>query len=222
MEVKNYKFVNALRALIGVVSLVLLMNRGEATTFSVGGSKGWSVPSDNAPVFNEWAQKMRFQIGDSLLFKYPAATDSVLQVSKQDFDNCNTNLPIAKYTDGNTEFKLTKSGPYYFISGNKDNCNKNEKLVVIVMADRTANKNSPPSPLPSPTPLPSPPTITPSPAPTTSSDQQPPVASPPSDEGSTPAPSADSNPPKNNAAFYVLSFVGSIGAFVGSSLFLAF
>lgn len=77
MEVKNYKFVNALRALIGVVSLVLLMNRGEATTFSVGGSKGWSVPSDNAPVFNEWAQKMRFQIGDSLC-KYLVCSFSLL------------------------------------------------------------------------------------------------------------------------------------------------
>lgn len=152
------------------------------------------------------------------MFKYQASSDSVLQVTKQGFDNCNTNSPIAKYTDGNTEFKLTKSGPYYFISGNKDNCNKNEKLVVVVMADRSANKNSPPSPSPSPSTS----TTTPSPAPTTSSDQQPPVASPPSDEGSTPAPSADSNPPKNNAAFYVMSFVGSIGAFVGSSLFLAF
>ena len=51
---------------IGVVSLVLLMQRGEATTFVVGGTKGWTVPPNNSPVFNQWAEKMRFQLGDSL------------------------------------------------------------------------------------------------------------------------------------------------------------
>lgn len=148
------------------------------------------------------------------MFKYQASSDSVLQVTKQGFDNCNTNSPIAKYNDGNTEFKLKKSGPYYFISGNKDNCNKNEKLVVIVMASRTT-KNSPPPPS----------TNAPSPGPTTTSDQQPPVASPPSDDGSTSAPSApsaESNPPKNGASSYVMSVLGSLGAFMGYSLFLAF
>ena len=146
-----------------------------------------------------------------VVFKYQASSDSVLQVTKQDFDNCNTHSPIAKFNDGNTEFKLKKSGPYYFISGNKDNCNKNEKLVVIVMANRTT-KNSPPSPS----------TNAPSPGPTTS-DQQPPVTSPPSDDGSTSAPSAESNPPKNGATSYIMmSVLGSLGAFMGSSLFLAF
>lgn len=57
--------VNALHAL-GLVSLVLFMQRSEATTFTVGGSKGWCVPSDNSPAFNQWAERMRFQIGDSI------------------------------------------------------------------------------------------------------------------------------------------------------------
>ncbi|XP_021750868.1 early nodulin-like protein 1 [Chenopodium quinoa] len=213
-------FVNAL----GLVSLVLLMQRGDATTFTVGGSKGWSVPSDNGNVYNQWAERMRFQVGDSILFKYPSSSDSVLQVSKEDYSSCTTTSPIAKYTDGNTEFKFSKSGPYYFISGNKDNCNKNEKLAVVVMADRSG-KSSPPSPSAS----------APSPAPTTSHDQQPPIASPPMDNGTTLAPagglgpsadlapSAESNPPKKNgAASTVMSFVGAFGAFVGSSVILAF
>jgi len=53
-------------AVIGVVSLVLLMQRGEATTFVVGGTQGWTAPPNNSPVFNQWAEKMRFQVGDSL------------------------------------------------------------------------------------------------------------------------------------------------------------
>ncbi|KNA12837.1 hypothetical protein SOVF_122300 [Spinacia oleracea] len=207
-------FINAL----GLVSLVLLIQRGEATTFTVGGSKGWSVPSDNGQVFNQWAEKMRFQIGDSILFVYQSASDSVLQVTKEDYSSCTTTSPIAKYTDGHTEFKFSNSGPYYFISGNKDNCNKNEKVTVVVMADRSS-KNSPPSPSPSASP----------PAPGTGHDEQPPVASPPMaasppmDDGTTLAPSVESNPPNDNgAASFVISFVGSLGAFVASSLFLAF
>lgn len=192
---------------LGLVSLVLFMQRSEATQFKVGGSKGWSVPSDNSPVYNQWAENMRFQVGDSLLFVYPSASDSVLQVSKEDYSSCTTTSPIAKFTDGNTEFKFSKSGPYYFISGNKDNCNKNEKLTVVVMADRSSN-NTVSNPPPSPSPSASPP--------------QPPTASPPVDDGTTSAPSAESNPPKNGAAYVVMSFMGSLGAFVGSSLILAF
>jgi len=44
-----------------------------AYEFIVGGQKGWSVPSDpNSNPYSQWAQKSRFQIGDSLgkfLFK---------------------------------------------------------------------------------------------------------------------------------------------------------
>ncbi|KAH9623172.1 hypothetical protein KSS87_019284 [Heliosperma pusillum] len=194
--------------ILGLFGLVLFMQRGEAATFTVGGSKGWSVPSDNSAVYNQWAEKMRFQIGDSLLFVYQTS-DSVLQVSKEDFTNCNTNSPIAKFSDGHTDFKFSKSGPYYFISGNKDNCNKNEKLVVIVLADRTTKTTSPPSP------------VAPSPAPVV--DQQPPAASPPAPNATvvSPAPSAEADQPRNGATSVALTF-GSVGALVGATLLLAF
>ncbi|KAJ8435917.1 hypothetical protein Cgig2_013264 [Carnegiea gigantea] len=197
-------------AVIGVLSLVLLMQRGEATTFVVGGTKGWTVPPNNSPVFNQWAEKMRFQLGDSLLFVYHPANDSVLRVTKENYDSCNTTSPLEKYTDGHTEIKFNQSGPYYFISGNKDDCLKNEKLVVVVLADRTKKASSPPSPPPSSTPAPAPTTASP-PAPST-------------DEGGAAAPSAESHPPKSVAApsMLGLSFVGSLGAFVGSTLLLGF
>lgn len=70
------------------------------------------------------------------VFVYLPDKDSVLQVKKEDYDNCNTAEPLEKFNDGNTSFKFNHSGPYYFISGIADNCNKNEKLVVVVMADR--------------------------------------------------------------------------------------
>ncbi|KAL2943768.1 Early nodulin-like protein 1 [Bienertia sinuspersici] len=224
------KFVSAMHV-IGVVSVVLFMQRGEATQFTVGGSKGWCVPSDNGAAYNQWAEKMRFQIGDSILFVYPSGKDSVLQVSKEDYSSCTTTSPITKYTDGHTDFKFTKSGPYHFISGNKDNCNKNEKLVVVVMADRSSNSSSKASSPPAPAPSVSdheqqqPPVGSQQQPPVSTPQMQPPVASPPTDDGTTGsglAPSAESNPPPNGAAAFAMSFVGSFAAFVGSSLVLAF
>ncbi|CAE5967973.1 unnamed protein product [Arabidopsis arenosa] len=161
----------------GLVCFLMIADRAYAREFTVGGATGWTVPS-GAQVYSQWAEQSRFQIGDSLLFVYQSNQDSVLQVTRDAYDSCNTDSPIAKFADGKTSVTLNHSGPYYFISGNKDNCKKNEKLVVIVMADRSGNKNttsSPPSPAPAPSgeSSPSPPVsgtfeMTPAPTPTTS------------------------------------------------------
>ncbi|WJX73515.1 hypothetical protein P8452_57286 [Trifolium repens] len=172
--------------------LLVLMQKGYAYEFIVGGQKGWSVPSDpNANPYNQWAEKSRFQVGDTLVFNYQSGQDSIIQVnSQQDYENCNTDAASsAKASDGHTVIKLNKSGPHYFISGNKNNCLKNEKLLVIVLADRT-NKNSntnqtttPPSPSPSVS-------ISPSPSPLSShsSDALAPILPPSQLEGSSPPP----------------------------------
>uniref|UniRef100_A0A1J3D8G1 Early nodulin-like protein 1 n=1 Tax=Noccaea caerulescens TaxID=107243 RepID=A0A1J3D8G1_NOCCA len=161
---------------LGLVCLFMIVNKAYAREFAVGGAKGWTVPS-GSQVYSQWAEQSRFQIGDSLLFVYQPNQDSVLQVTRDAYDSCNADAPTAKFADGKTSFALTHSGPYYFISGNKDNCNKNEKLVVIVMADRSGNNNnttapSPPSQAPAPS-APSPPVtgtfeMTPAPMPTPS------------------------------------------------------
>ncbi|KZV56422.1 early nodulin-like protein 3 [Dorcoceras hygrometricum] len=174
-----------------IFNVLLLIKKGDAFEFRVGGSKGtWAVPSDpNSSEYNKWAERNRFQIGDSLLFVYAGDQDSVLQVTKDDYTNCNTASPIAKYSDGHTVIKFNQSGPYYFISGVDDNCHKNEKLVVVVLADRS--KHSPPSPAPS-------------------SEESP---SPPSDEETNPtaAPSQESSPPNNGVSSIVHGVVGTVG-----------
>ncbi|KAA0046497.1 early nodulin-like protein 3 [Cucumis melo var. makuwa] len=138
----------------------------EGTQFIVGGAKGWSVSM--AQTYNQWAEANRFQIGDSLVFNYDAGQDSVLQVTQDDYTNCNIQSPIKQYSGGHSVFQFDKSGPHYFISGNKDNCLKNEKLVVIVLADRSnsiSNQTTTP-PISAPSPSPSNSTEpTPSPAP---------------------------------------------------------
>ncbi|KAF9589100.1 hypothetical protein IFM89_018831 [Coptis chinensis] len=204
----------ALHALV-LFGLVLLMQRAGATDYKVGGAKGWSVPNDpNAPSYNQWAEGERFRIGDSLLFVYPSDKDSVLQVNMDDYTNCNTASPIATFTDGKTVFKFSQSGAHYFISGNKDNCVKNEKMHIIVMADRSNQSSKSNQTMTSPPPPPSEMSTPPSPPPSGSLDIVP-APAPVGEE--SPSPPA---PPPSGASSIFLSVIGSFGAFVGSSLLL--
>lgn len=82
------------------------------------------------------------------MWKYDSAKDSVLLVTKEDYVNCNTSSPIQQYKDGETRIVLDKSGPFYFISGTKDHCEKGQKLIVVVLSQR--NTTSAISPAPSP------------------------------------------------------------------------
>ncbi|KAJ4848491.1 hypothetical protein Tsubulata_003364 [Turnera subulata] len=200
--------------LLGLFCLVLLVKKTTALQFTVGGAKGWTVPDNSgANSYNQWAERTRFQIGDSLLFIYKPDQDSVLQVAKQSYDTCDTTNYINKYTDGHTVFTFKQNGPYYFISGNPDNCNKNEKLIIVVMADRSnrspsTNQTTPaPAPTPSanqtspaPAPAPAPTTnqTTSAPAPSPSTNQTSPASPPNPDTAGTapsPAPSGEQSPP---------------------------
>ncbi|XP_060190939.1 early nodulin-like protein 9 [Lycium barbarum] len=216
--------------ILGLLNILMLLQNANCYEHKVGGSGDWSVPMDpNANNYDQWAQRSRFQIDDTLSFNYPADKDSVLLVNKADFDNCNIASPIEKYSDGHSVVKFDHSGPYYFISGVHDNCVKNQKLHVIVMANRSKsnervasspspsanfNKTVPPSPSAN---------VPPSPAP--SGEEAP--SSPPTGSveiNPTAAPSQESTPPhsKNGASSMVLSFVGSTAAFIGSSIILGF
>ncbi|KAE9592967.1 hypothetical protein Lal_00029237 [Lupinus albus] len=195
---------------LGWLCVLVLVHKGVAGyEFIVGGQKGWSVPSDpNYNPFNQWAEKSRFQIGDSIVFNYQPGQDSVLYVKSEDYGNCNSDSPYAKFYDGHTVIKLNQSGPHYFISGNKDNCLKNEKVTVIVLADRNnhnpsntnqTNNVSPPSPQSSYAPPPSG-TVESNPSPA-------PVYEP---------------PPPNAAASIFINYAASIGTFMASLLLLSF
>ncbi|XP_059662662.1 early nodulin-like protein 3 [Cornus florida] len=142
-----------------------LICTSNAYRFIVGGGDGWVLsPFEN---YNHWAQRNRFQVNDTLFFKYKNGSDSVLVVKKDDYDKCNTEKPIMKMDDGDSVFKFDRSGPFFFISGNKDNCQKGQKLIVVVLAVRNHHK-SPPAPVgQTPASSPSPTKSSPSPAPAT-------------------------------------------------------
>ncbi|KAH0736015.1 hypothetical protein KY285_011722 [Solanum tuberosum] len=186
------------RHVVVLLMLACLFTSSYSSQYTVGGKDGWVLnPSVD---YNTWSQHMRFIINDSVLFKYKQGADSVLEVSKDDYDKCNTGNPIKKMEDGNSIFTLDRSGPFYFISGNKDNCDKGQKLQIIVISVR--NQGKPPQ-------TPAPGVAPPSNGSTTPS----PTGSPPSTGGSSPA----ASPPKGSSTPGTPSPTGSPPSTGGSS-----
>ncbi|KAK4576784.1 hypothetical protein RGQ29_027358 [Quercus rubra] len=171
----------------------------QASKFYVGGRDGWVLhPSEN---YTHWTQKNRFQINDTLVFKYKKGSDSVLLVNKDDYYNCSTKNPIKKLEEGDSEYKLDKSGPFFFISGKEQNCEKGQKLIVTVLSVKHSNTSHPPKTPTAPTQAPTPssshtPKVPPSLAPSSSS-PGPSIATSPISQGpvtTTPATSPSFSP----------------------------
>ncbi|GAB4846434.1 hypothetical protein Ancab_025439 [Ancistrocladus abbreviatus] len=136
----------AFRGLLPLLSVIfsLSLSFSHAYRFYVGGKDGWVIhPSED---YSQWAGRNRFLINDILYFKYKKGEDSVLVVNKDDYDSCNTQKPILKLENGDSEFKVTRSGPFFFISGVKDHCLKGQKLTVVVLhLPRPPPTTAPPS-----------------------------------------------------------------------------
>ncbi|PSR91875.1 Early nodulin-like protein [Actinidia chinensis var. chinensis] len=127
------------RAVSSSMALLLLcfLSLTEGRDLLVGGkTDAWKIPSSESDSLNKWSERSRFVIGDSLVWKYDSSKDSVLEVSKTDYETCNTSKPIAEYKDGNTKVELHRSGPFYFISGAHDHCQQGQKLTVVVISPR--------------------------------------------------------------------------------------
>ncbi|KAL6196531.1 hypothetical protein ACLB2K_032146 [Fragaria x ananassa] len=222
-----------------VLSRAFMWHKGYK--FYVGGRDGWVLkPSES---YNHWAERNRFQVNDTLYFKYNKGSDSVLVVNKDNFFNCNTSNPIQKLDEGNSEFKFDRSGPFYFISGQDGNCANGQKLIIIVLAVRhrqTSPSAAPPqgsAPAPAPATAPSSSPLSPSHSPSTNPVTSPvPASSPPSSVGTAPTPSGDvtspppgsnqnSTAPKGNGAYGVTAssvLVSSVVVLVSSAFVSSF
>ncbi|KAK6946705.1 Phytocyanin domain [Dillenia turbinata] len=168
--------------------LTVFVCSSDAYKFYVGGKDGWVLnPKEE---YNHWAGRNRFLINDVLFFKYKNGTDSVLVVNKDDYDKCNAQNPILKLEGGDSVFTLDRSGPFYFISGNKESCDQGQKLIVVVLS--SAHFKTPP---PSVSPKPSP--SSPAPAPVSHSPATSPVSAPtPSSVSPVSAPTPSPSPAK--------------------------
>ncbi|WOH02803.1 hypothetical protein DCAR_0522193 [Daucus carota subsp. sativus] len=133
--------------------VVVVLSACEAREFVVGKEKEWKIPSDPLSSYNVWASSQRFLKGDHLVFKYDGKKDSVVEVNHDGYQNCDVDKPyvLKSYNNGDTSIELKGEGPFYFISGNKDNCEKGEKLEVkLVKKNHHGHHVSHVSPAPAP------------------------------------------------------------------------
>ncbi|KAK3121435.1 hypothetical protein QOZ80_8BG0653140 [Eleusine coracana subsp. coracana] len=113
----------------------------------VGGhDHGWKVPVQPNGL-NLWSSIHRFQIGDNLVFKYDDASDSVLEVTRDDYNRCSTASPLATHKAagagagaGLVTVPLPRSGPFYFISGKPGSCQMGERVVIVVMSEKHSRR----------------------------------------------------------------------------------
>ncbi|WOL14641.1 hypothetical protein Cni_G23422 [Canna indica] len=177
--------------LIGEV-LIGLIGLAGAYQFYAGGRDGWVLnPSES---YHDWSSRNRFQVNDTIVFRYKKGNDSVLLASKQDFDACNTSNPIARLDGGDSLFKFNRSGQFFFISGVPEKCRQGQKLQIVVMA---ARRNWPPpiSVPPSLSPLPLPPAASPSSLPPSTAN--PPVGAPTAAGAASPTSSGSGQSPES-------------------------
>ncbi|CAA2955402.1 early nodulin 1 [Olea europaea subsp. europaea] len=96
--------------LLFLVLMFLLCVLSEAREFVVDGENNLRAVPSSVDKFNKWAEKTRFQIGDSLVLKYDSKTDSVLEVTEEDYKISNNANSKKSYHDVETKILLEKSG----------------------------------------------------------------------------------------------------------------
>ncbi|KAG0539388.1 hypothetical protein BDA96_03G318300 [Sorghum bicolor] len=135
--------------LVIVVGLAAVVSSSEAHVFYAGGHDGWVLSPTES--YNHWAGRNRFQVNDTIVFTHEKGVDdSVLLVTEQDFDTCNTRNPVRRLqaaavgsSSGSSVLRLDRSGPFFFISSDEDRCQKGQKLYIIVMAVRRPTTTTP-------------------------------------------------------------------------------
>ncbi|RZS07576.1 hypothetical protein BHM03_00038456 [Ensete ventricosum] len=152
-----------------LLSFFMLISIAAGTQFKVGGSNGWSVPDTNAMSYSQWAEKNRFKIGDSLCKFF------------------NQYILFCFH-----EFTIHYANVIHLKLLWKDNCEKNEKIVVVVMADRSNSSSLAPAPLPAS------------------------ASSPPPPYGGVVEEPTAQPPPPNGASSRVVDIVSAIGAVLGA------
>ncbi|XWS47874.1 hypothetical protein CRYUN_Cryun13aG0023100 [Craigia yunnanensis] len=103
--------------------------------YEVNGDNGWIAPKHDNQIYNHWASSNRFKVNDTIHFKYKK--DSVLVVTKEEYDKCQPAHPQFFSNNGDTVYKLDRPGLFYFISGVTGHCQKGQKMIIKVLEPAT-------------------------------------------------------------------------------------
>ncbi|XP_010469615.1 PREDICTED: uclacyanin 1 [Camelina sativa] len=133
----------AARDMLIIISVLAttLIGLTVATDHTIGGPSGWTVGTS----LRTWAAAQTFAVGDNLVFSYPAAFHDVVEVTKPEFDSCQSVKPLITFANGDSIVPLTTPGKRYFICGMPGHCSQGMKLEVNVVPTATA---APTAPLP--------------------------------------------------------------------------
>ncbi|KAK8568455.1 hypothetical protein V6N13_106367 [Hibiscus sabdariffa] len=138
-----------LKTLVSLAATAMVVQLAMAATHSVGGANGgWDTSTD----VETWVASQKFSVGDNLRFQYTPNHD-VLEVTKADYDSCQTSSPLKTYSDGNTLVPLTSPGKRYFICGTLGHCSQGMKIEINTLA---TSPSTPPPASPAPKTSPSP------------------------------------------------------------------
>lgn len=151
------------------------------TKHVVGDATGWTIPSNGASFYVNWASNKTFTVGDTLVFNFANGQHDVAKVTKSDSDSCNGAKTISLLTNGPASVTLKETGQQYFICTFGTHCSLGQKLSINVV--KKASTTSPPVSAPQPSASSSPPKSSPVPAPSKA-----PALAPTQTPTATPAP----------------------------------
>ncbi|XP_030490227.2 stellacyanin [Cannabis sativa] len=126
------------KKLIVVYGIIIVMFGGaaitcRAATYTVGDSSGWDISTN----LDSWTKDKTFNVGDVLVFQY-SSTHSVSEVTKENYESCNTTNVLKAYSAGNTTITLNKPGDMFFVCGNKLHCLGGMKIQLNVHENNQA------------------------------------------------------------------------------------
>ncbi|KAK8545194.1 hypothetical protein V6N13_066488 [Hibiscus sabdariffa] len=102
------------------------------TSYTVGDSTGWVVPTGHHEFYDDWADNKHFAVGDTLVFNFTTGQHNVMEVSEADYDACNTTNAISTVSDGPAKITFKRTGDHYFICGISGHCAAGQKMKVEV------------------------------------------------------------------------------------------
>ncbi|KAI4335699.1 hypothetical protein L6164_014322 [Bauhinia variegata] len=100
--------------------------------YTVGDKLGWIVPPAGDFAYAAWAHWKTFLVGDTLVFYFVNGTQDVAVVTKEAYDNCDTNNTIAVHKNSPTYITLKTSGEHFYTSTYSHHCDLGQKLAINV------------------------------------------------------------------------------------------
>lgn len=136
-----------------VVVVMISGERANGTNFTVGGTTGWTIPSQTN-FYESWADDKDFRVGDQLTFIW-SGTHDVAVVTETDYEGCTKVSNVS--STGPVTITLDTIGDKYFICTIGTHCQSGQKLEIEVKASNTTAGSPPSTPTNGTTPSPPPP-----------------------------------------------------------------